>query len=174
MNILVIRHAPAEESSPSGKDKDRPLSLSGRKFFEQVCKDLQPLLKGLDAKDVQSSSLSMDILLSSPLLRARETAHIFCQFFSPKTKKITDHLRPLAQPDELLLEINGLGLNSVVMVGHQPFLSAFVDFCVKETSGGDEGFWPDRGSVSLLEFPAQRARPKTATLRLLLSETKDS
>ena len=78
MKLLVVRHAIAEDTSSTGRDHDRPLSLKGCETFQQICKSLNHL------------DLKFDLLLDSPLLRSHQTADIFCEYFfvQKKSKKL--------------------------------------------------------------------------------------
>jgi len=66
MNIYLLRHgiALAETNASSGQDHERPLSSKGIKRMRKAAKGLQRL------------NLSFDIVLTSPLVRAPQTAVI--------------------------------------------------------------------------------------------------
>lgn len=65
--LAIIRHAWAEEVSASGDDASRPLTRKGRKRFARL---LDRLVAG---------GLAIDVIATSPLLRARETADILAE-----------------------------------------------------------------------------------------------
>jgi phosphohistidine phosphatase len=56
MNLYIIRHAIAEEESPSGDDSQRALTEKGRKKMRQIAKGLRIL-----------GTLNFDMILSSPV-----------------------------------------------------------------------------------------------------------
>ena len=139
MNLLVIRHAMAEESSQTGQDKDRALSSKGCDHFNQFCKHLNFL------------DLKFDLLLESHLLRAKQTADIFCKYFSVQQRELSHNLDPLSEPESLLLELSAHNLSSIAVVGHQPFLNRFINFCLTADKKAFIIF--KRGAMAFLEFP---------------------
>ena len=153
MNLLIIRHSIAEESSQTGQDKDRPLSEFGKDYFDRFCKHLSFL------------DLSFDLLLESHLLRAQQTADIFCKYFSVEQREKNQNLDPLADPKNLLLELSANDFKSIVIVGHQPFLSRFINFCL--TAEEQTFIIFKRGAMAFLEFPLA-VQPGSAQLKSLL------
>ena len=139
MNLLVIRHAVAEEISQTGQDKDRALSSKGQEHFDQFCKQLSFL------------DLKFNLLLESHLLRAQQTTDIFCKYFSVQQRELSHNLDPLAEPTQLLLELSTYNLNSIAIVSHQPLLSRFINFCLTTDEKAFVIF--KRGAMAFLEFP---------------------
>ena len=64
MELFLLRHAQAEDSHLYSHDHQRPLSETGRREQVHIAQVLAPLLRPLD------------YVLSSPLIRARQTADI--------------------------------------------------------------------------------------------------
>ena len=64
MNLYILRHGIAVERGTPGyaKDADRPLTLEGERKLQLIAQ----AMKALD--------LAFDLILSSPYLRARQTA----------------------------------------------------------------------------------------------------
>ncbi|MCZ0933247.1 MAG: histidine phosphatase family protein [Oligoflexia bacterium] len=153
MNLLVIRHAMAEEISQTGQDKDRPLSAKGRERFNQFCKHLSFL------------DLQFDLLLESHLLRAQQTADIFCKYFSVQQRERSNNLDPSSEPESLLLELASHNLNSIAVIGHQPFLSRFINFCL--TTDEEAFIIFKRGAMAFLDF-SLAVQPGSAQLKSLL------
>ena len=154
MKLLIVRHAIAEDISPTGKDGDRPLSSKGSEKFKQICKNLQHL------------DLKFDLLLDSPLLRSQQTADIFSEYFSVKKRQTSQNLKPLAMPEYLLLEIEASHADSVVVFGHQPFLTKFISYCVV----GDRKIFTSLkiGGMAFLEFPLA-VQSGSARIKVLLA-----
>ena len=67
MQIWILRHADAEESSESGKDEDRALTREGARRAAAVGRGLAALDPGIEA------------IVTSPYRRARETARCAAQ-----------------------------------------------------------------------------------------------
>lgn len=139
VKLLVIRHAIAEYEGMGIPDSKRALSPQGKKIFHQLCKQIQFL------------NWPVDLLLTSPFLRAQQTAEIFSMYFSPTQTKQTESLKPSSSPESFLEELSAIGLNSIALVGHQPFLNQFISLCL--SADKREFLILKRGSMVFLEFP---------------------
>src|ERR1035441_3309473 len=109
MLIHLLRHAEAEDISPTGRDADRRLTEEGKKRMRAVAKAIAKLDPVYDA------------VLVSPLVRAGQTAEPVaeaCGFKEPLTE--TKNLAPNADPIEVLHELARLGPAAALLVGHQP------------------------------------------------------
>ncbi|MCY4321535.1 MAG: hypothetical protein OXC37_03905 [Bdellovibrionaceae bacterium] len=153
MNLLIIRHAIAEEISQTGKDKDRALSSKGRNHFDQFCRHLSFL------------NLNFDLLLESHLLRANQTSDIFCKYFSVQNREKSDKLDPSGKVESFLSDLSLYNLNSIAIVGHQPFLSHFINICLTENE--KPFIILKRGAMAFLEFPLA-VQASSAQLKALL------
>jgi phosphohistidine phosphatase len=126
MNLYVIRHAIAvdEGTSEYESDSERPLTDKGRKKMRQIAKALRNL------------GVEFDLILSSPYVRARETAEILADVFKMKKKlDFSDNLIPLGNPELLITEVNEkYSVNSLAVVGHEPHLSILVGLLVAENA----------------------------------------
>ena len=124
MNLYVVRHAIAvdEGTSDYGSDSERPLTDKGRKKMRQIAKGLRNL------------GVEFDLILSSPYVRARETAEILGDVFKMKKKiAFSENLIPMAEPDLLIAEINeNHSVDSLALVGHEPHLSSLVGLLTAE------------------------------------------
>ncbi|HWL87175.1 MAG TPA: phosphohistidine phosphatase SixA [Polyangiaceae bacterium] len=113
MKLYIMRHGPAEDSAPSGRDDDRVLSVSGRERVRQVARAL--LQEGEAPR----------VILTSPLVRAVQTAEIVhseCQLGAPiETRR---ELAMGGRGVELVRELTGR--KRVMLVGHQPDLSGLI------------------------------------------------
>ena len=111
VKIWLLRHAEAEDFSPTGRDADRSLTEAGKKRARHVGRAIARL------------EPSFDLLLVSPYLRARQTAEAVvaaCGFRGEPL--VTRALVPPADPVEVLRELAGHGAESALLVGHQPHL----------------------------------------------------
>jgi phosphohistidine phosphatase len=129
MNLYIIRHAIAvEEGTPEYEDdSQRPLTDKGKKKMRQIARGLRAL--GVD----------FDLILSSPYVRARETAEILAEVSRTKADvALSENLIPMGDPDLLISEMNEkYNANSVALVGHEPFLSALIGLLVSENASLD-------------------------------------
>ena len=151
MEVLVVRHGLAEDSSPG----ERALTEEGRVQFQKICRRL-----------VDSLALSFDLLLHSPLLRAKQTADIFCDFFPVKNREESNRLKPAANVELLFETMGAASVSSLALVGHQPFLSEFISVSLAEK--GRSFVSLSRGGMAFLEFPRPPV-PGSAVLKNLLS-----
>ena len=101
MRLILVRHA---HSDPGEPDELRPLSTRGRE-------EARALGERLAAEEPH-------LVLSSPLLRARETAAAVAKA-SRAELRIDERLAPGAAADDLLAAVADAG-RTVVAVGHQP------------------------------------------------------
>jgi len=119
MKIYLLRHAIAVERNPNKYPDDalRPLSDAGRKKMARFAKILDKM------------GLQIDLLLSSPLLRARQTAEIARKRLHLKKNKLilVEALGPAGDPAKLIAEINEkYSVDNLLLVGHEPDLSSLI------------------------------------------------
>lgn len=115
MDIFLLRHADAVEVGRMGvtRDQDRPLTERGVKKLKKV------------AQVLLSMEVSFDTILSSPYVRAKETAEIIGEAMECRSRiKLTPNLVVDAGPAELVKEINEDHSRSrtVLLIGHEPQL----------------------------------------------------
>jgi phosphohistidine phosphatase len=160
MNLLVIRHAIAEdrkEFSKRSKGADdglRPLTKAGRRKMR------------LGARGLASLVPSVDVLASSGLKRAQQTAAIVAVHY-PKAKGVRlAELSPNKPVKQLLTWLQQQDKDrTVAVVGHEPHLSTFVSWCM---TGLQESFVElKKGSACMLRFD-QDVKPGRAKLLWLL------
>ncbi|HKE11212.1 MAG TPA: histidine phosphatase family protein, partial [Myxococcota bacterium] len=82
MKVYVVRHGEAEEHRPGRRDEERELTRQGKAEFEQV-------VAGLAALGVR-----LDAILTSPLIRARQTAEILARALPGPAPVASDALAP--------------------------------------------------------------------------------
>jgi phosphohistidine phosphatase SixA len=107
VRVILVRHAKA---APGHPDEARPLTAQGQeaaRMLGELLADRQP-----------------DAVVSSPLLRARETAQAIAGAAGLEAE-VDDHLAPGADADDLRAAVDGRG-DTVVTVGHQPDCSEIV------------------------------------------------
>jgi phosphohistidine phosphatase len=153
MDCLLLRHGIAVEREEwKGADADRPLTDRGAKRVAQVA-------AGLKQMGVQPSCL-----LTSPLMRARETAKILHGALRPRSAiRVVDELLPSAIPDGILRVLQEMSSEScVVLVGHEPHLGLLASLLL---SGKPSSSFPfKKAGACLIEFPAS-VKPSRGTLR---------
>ena len=113
MELLLVRHAIAEERDLRRwpDDRGRPLMQQGARKFRSVARIL-------------GKAWNMpDLVLSSPLARAWQTAQILEEICGwPEPEELAS-LEPGRKPAEIITALNKRGeMARVVLVGHEPSL----------------------------------------------------
>lgn len=127
MTIYFLRHASAGKIKLPGKqDEKRPLDKKG----EKQCKDVSRLLYKLKVKP--------DAIISSPLTRAVQTAHLVAeQIHFTDDITLDNALRPDASYDEFQELLHQFqDAKSIILVGHNPNFSEFLSLLI--TKGADK------------------------------------
>jgi phosphohistidine phosphatase len=147
VNLYILRHGIAVERSTPGfkTDAERPLTPKGKRQLRQIATALQNL------------DLDFNLILSSPLLRARQTAEIIAR--SRRRKKrlaFSDELKPGGNPKALIQQLNGLKPvpENVLLVGHEPYLSQLIGRLI--SGNATAGIGLKKGGLGKLEMAALR------------------
>ncbi len=115
MEIYVLRHGEAEERETGLADRDRNLTARGKQ-------DLKAVLKVARKADV-----APELILTSPLRRAQETAAIAAEILGCKRVVETRNLMPGASPELIWKEIGGEHkVDKILLAGHQPHLGSLI------------------------------------------------
>jgi phosphohistidine phosphatase len=159
MNLYIIRHAIAVDEGTVGyeSDSERPLTDKGRKKMRAI------------AKGLRNIGVEFDLILSSPYVRARETAEILAEVFKMKKNiTFTESLIPLATPELLIGEINETySVESIAVVGHEPHLSTLIGILVAENAKLDVTL--KKGGVCYITADDLHHNDHRATLEWLLT-----
>jgi phosphohistidine phosphatase SixA len=119
MRLIVVRHA---EAAPGDPDELRPLTAAG----QDAARALGERLAGEQ----------IDVILTSPLLRARETAEAIARGARAPVE-VDERLAPVATAASAKEAVAGRG-DTVVTVGHQPDCSEIL----LELTGREQRFAP--------------------------------
>jgi phosphohistidine phosphatase len=119
MELYLIRHGIAEESETNIKDEERKLTKEGRQKTEKVAQKLVKL------------GLSFDLIVTSPLVRAQQTAGILIAAGLSSQLEESPHLAPDGHISNWLvdwLEPKNYSQNTqLALVGHEPCLSQWAE-----------------------------------------------
>lgn len=157
MDLLVVRHAIAAEPEEfDGPDEDRPLTKEGRVKMARAADGLRTLIS------------AVDVLVTSPLLRARQTADILGKAIAPGQVATTATLGPDREPIDFSNWLSEIGERRIAAVGHEPHLGRLVSWllCGDATSR----IQLKKGGACLLEIPSMPG-PGSATLMWALRPT---
>ncbi|MGH7353068.1 MAG: SixA phosphatase family protein [Candidatus Rokuibacteriota bacterium] len=140
MRLLIIRHAAAVPSGTPGiAADDRPLTPKGKARFRAAAKGLARITP------------RPDVLLTSPLPRARQTAEIAARAW----KRLAPRLEPALASGRLEAIVAALAKESrdatVAIVGHEPVLAGLLARLVGAPRG--EPFAFKKGGAALVDLP---------------------
>ena len=146
MKLIFVRHATAVERSAEIAEEERYLTPDGRVFFRKTARTM---LK----KDIEP-----DLILTSPLIRAVQTAEILAETLS--------YVGPLVVADELApgfdfpalqkLLTEHQPVNELVLVGHEPDFSSLIVTLLNLTA---EFNFKKGAAISLRLDPARPEKP---------------
>ena len=113
MDLLLIRHAAAvDRETWTGDDQLRPLSPAGAKAARAFFRTLREIVPAPDR------------VLTSPAIRAVETAALFHRVFRGRRPRIVAELAPGCPSDVIASAARSGSRNTVIaLVGHEPDLS---------------------------------------------------
>jgi phosphohistidine phosphatase len=135
MRVYILRHAIAEDSNPGGDEK-RALTEEGRKKMRDAAAGFARLEQ------------EIDIVYSSPLVRAVQTAEIVAKAIGhPGKVEIMKELSPGFAPREVAERLQAeKKMRSVILSGHEPNCSQLTSFLL-----GDAQFQFKKGAICLIE-----------------------
>ena len=121
MELYLIRHGIAADKAAYDNDEERPLTEEGRKKTRKVAQQIR-------------NKLHFDLILTSPLLRARETAKILQDI--GLSSQVEEFL-PLAPDGNIQEWVSWLQQRrqtkndqSIALVGHQPDLGNWAEVLI--------------------------------------------
>jgi phosphohistidine phosphatase len=140
MELLLVRHAIAFARDPKrwGDDDERPLSPRGIARARKAAAGLKRLTP------------SPARVLTSPLLRAHQTAAILTEVAGWPQAVPCAQLSPGTPPEELLAWLARAGAARVAAVGHEPDLGTLLAVCLGAEKPAALGF--KKMGVALVSF----------------------
>ena len=146
MNLYLLRHgvAAAKDDPAFESDGERPLTKKGIKKFRKA------------ARGIVRLGVSFDAILSSPLIRARQTADLLAEAVSQES--CVDEMPALApdsSPEQLLGELSIVeGKEHVMLVGHEPLLGKLAAFLVNGKNNSESVIPLKKGGICRIEIEA--------------------
>ncbi len=111
MRIYILRHGIAEARADRD-DAERTLTAEGREKLRLVL------------RRAAAAKVSPSLILTSPLVRAVQTARIASEMLRCKKVERTDALLPSSSPEAVWREVEAhSGEASLLLAGHEPLLS---------------------------------------------------
>lgn len=123
MDIYLLRHGDAVELGTAGvkTDFDRPLTPEGKRTIEHV------------ARALRAMCVRVDLVLTSPLIRAKQTADIVARILDVEDQlMLAEELIVGVSQRKLINKLRGFDPvpGAVLLVGHEPYLSRLVSVLV--------------------------------------------
>ncbi len=120
MDLLIVRHAIAFDRNPRRwrDDGERPLSPEGMVRARKAAAGLKQIVE------------RPQCVLTSPLVRARQTATILTEFAKWPKPIDCEALAPDVAPEEVFASLADRKEKIVAVVGHQPALGRLLAACL--------------------------------------------
>ena len=118
MKLYIIRHGIAADQAEYVRDQDRPLTPEGDRKTAKVAQQLHQM------------QIHFDLILTSPLIRAKQTAKILKQEGLSDQLEKSAHLAPAGDIKHWLKWLEPWrenGGTSLAIVGHQPNLGNWAE-----------------------------------------------
>jgi phosphohistidine phosphatase len=143
MKLLVVRHAVAKDKEAFAKtgadDGERPLTKPGRREFKKGARGIARIVG------------AVDVVATSPLVRAAETARILAAALGTEGPITRTELEPGGSARALIAWLGRQGrTKTVAIVGHEPDLSRLVARLATGQESDCIEF--DKGGACLLSF----------------------
>jgi len=155
MRLIVVRHAIAGVRDPRIwlNDGERPLTKKGRIRFARAAEGLARLVP------------EVDLMLSSPYVRAWDTAMLLKEHGGWPAPQICDELKD-GSPEVVLQALQPYrSLDSVAMVGHEPYLSRFISQVLSPAAGVTMEL--KKGAAACIDLPQTETHTDSRLLWLL-------
>ena len=128
MDLYLLRHGLAVEFGVDGftRDAERPLTDKGKTKLRKIAAAMKTL------------ELEFALILSSPYVRARQTAEIIAEELHIRKRiELSDTLTPGGDQKKLIELLNRFTPEPehVLLVGHEPHLSEFISLLVSGRRG---------------------------------------
>jgi phosphohistidine phosphatase len=115
MNLWLLRHGAAE--AYQRHDADRQLTAQGREQVLQAAKFL--------------AGVRFDRVLSSPYVRARQTAELLCTTLQHQSDiEIVPWLTPEGDARDVTRKLDGYSVENLLIVAHQPLLGMLASWLI--------------------------------------------
>ena len=159
IKLVLFRHAHAGSRAKymlaEGRaDRFRPLSSKGKREMKAVLRNLK------------ESLYEIDLILTSPYTRAKQTARILQKQFGEARYLEVKELQPFVSAKSTMSHLRKINRLSVVaLVGHEPHLSRLLSFILTGATHTD--FDIKKSGFAIVEF-ADKIEVKQARLMCLV------
>lgn len=140
MKLIFLRHGIAEDKKKSDTEMDdsmRELKKDGRSETKMMVKAFKEMFK------------EVDVVYTSPMARAAQTAEVILKYFPKKKFEIMDTLDSSLAVEEFLREVKTLPYKQTYcFVGHEPHLSTAIS---RLMGAKDAAIQLEKSGVAVLE-----------------------
>jgi phosphohistidine phosphatase len=152
MNLYLLRHGDAIQAG--NDDASRTLSSTGQEEIRLVASTLKRL------------EVSLDLIISSPLQRAQQTANMVRHELDAPEIIISNYLIPTSDHRQIIRQLNVFSISDVLLVGHEPHLSTFISVLISGSK--TSRIEMKKGTLACIEIPFP-IKPGSGILKWLLS-----
>jgi len=146
MMVLLLRHGVAEDRAPGKPDSSRKLTEEGREKLRRVL------------EVARNAGVQPGLVLTSPYVRAVETAELASLLLNAPKPRTTDALLPSSRPQAVWSELRlHADQECVLLAGHEPLISETVSFLLSCSRIVVD---VKKGSLICIELNAKSAAPK--------------
>jgi len=160
MDLFILRHGEADKSSDTD-DFARSLTVAGTRDVTHVAR----WLKGLDMK--------FDVIITSPLKRANQTASIVAKILNIENKLMDwDELQPESNRIELYHKLSSKQFeeeSAVLIVGHEPYLSTLINEVTSVTDNASSRIVLKKAGLAKMRITSHSAQIIHGELEWLLT-----
>lgn len=142
--LYVVRHAVAEDVAADGSDHARRLTKKGRKSFARLVRLLA------------EAGMEVDLVATSPLVRARETAAILADELGCRRVEVVESLAPGSDWQALTEWTVQQDAVRVAWVGHAPCVGRLVALSIGD---GSAAIRMQKGAVAAIRLDDGPGQP---------------
>ena len=157
-----MRHGCAgNRLSDPTKDTKRQLTVSGKKEVVEIAKSLKKL------------GVNFNVIISSPLTRAFQTAKIIAKEYKLIEQiEQFEELKPNGSKDFLYNKLSKSNIDSVILiVGHEPYLSSMINDIISKNDDTDRNYNTNHNNIILKKAGLSRIKI-TSTVPKLKGELR--
>jgi phosphohistidine phosphatase len=155
MEIYILRHGIAEEGAPGHPDSERRLTPEGKEKLRTIL------------ACARKAGVKPAVVLSSPYVRAKETAEIARQELKLSgTIHETNALTPMEHPEKVWTEVRAhQDAAQLLVVGHEPLLSGLIAYLI-----GGGAIDLKKGALARVDVASLGPHPHGALIWLLTAK----
>jgi len=158
MELYILRHGQAGQSSSQASDRVRPLTSAGKVEILEIAKALKII------------GLKFNLIVTSPLKRAYDTAMIVSEVFDIGNKvQVWNDLAPEGKRTDIYRKMSQFSEEySVLIVGHQPLLGQMINDIIHKAKSNPCNLLLKKGGLVRIRLLTKGNIPK-GELKWLLS-----